>query len=183
MTQASTIGRSIALLAALVCCPAAYAIDTCRGTYSGSLIHPLPLRNVVQYEPESNDPDALTDLGMHFLAGLQRGGVVTTGQPNTRLYVMAMVTPPFAGTDRRNRTHQALHTSAAAEMAPGTLDLTLSLRDIRTADTIWVGSLSCRILINDRLQVAESIGELLGRAVGKDFASKPFQTASQADRY
>ena len=56
----------------------------------------------------------------------------------------------------------------------GTLDLTVTLRDIQTTDTNWAGSLRCTILTNDKMRVAETIGELLGRAVGKDFGTKQF---------
>jgi hypothetical protein len=188
MTQSTAIGRGVAFMAAsaacwLVFCHGAYAVETCRGVYSGSLIHPLPARNVVQYEPESNDPATLTDLGMHFLTGLQRGGVMTTGRPNTRLYVVAIVTPRSGTSSRQRANDRAEDTSASAETVSGTLELSLTLRDIQTTDTIWVGSLSCTILTNDKMRVAETIGELLGHAVGKDFATTRFQGASQAGRY
>ena len=57
--------------------------------------------------------------------------------------------------------------------------MALTLRDIQTTDTIWVGTLSCTILTNDKMRVAETIGELLGRAVGKEFATQQFRTESQ----
>jgi hypothetical protein len=179
MTQSTAIGRGIAFMAAsaafwLVFCHGAFAIDTCRGVYSGSLIHPLPSPNVVQYEPQSNDPDALTDLGRHFLAGLQRGGVTTSGRPNTRLYVVATVSPPSGTSSGRRKAGQAEDVSASAQSTSGILNLTLSLRNIQNADTVWVGSLSCAILTNDTLRMAETVGELLGRAIGKDFATKQF---------
>jgi hypothetical protein len=179
MTQSTAIGRGIAFMAAsaafwLVFCHGAFAMDTCRGAYSGSLIHPVPSPNVVQYEPENNDPAELTDLGMHFLAGLQRGGITTKGRPNTRLYVIAIVTPSSGTPSGQRRAGRAEDASDSVDTLPGTLGLTLTLRDIQTTDTIWVGTLSCRILTNDRLRMAETIGELLGHAIGKDFATKQF---------
>lgn len=179
MTQSTAIGRGIAFMAAsaafwLVFCQGAYAMDTCRGVYAASLIHPLPSPNVVQYEPETNDPDTLTDLGTHFLAGLRRGGVLTSGQPNTRLYVIAIVTPASGTPSEQTGAGPAEDIPASAETVSGTLDLTLTLRNIQTTDTIWVGTLSCTILTNDRMRVAETIGELLGRAVGKDFSTTQF---------
>ena len=99
-TGATTVpltGRGVAfavVLAAcwLALCHGARALDTCEGTYSASLINPLQSPNVVLYQPETNDQP--TDLGDRFIAGLQRGGVVMTGQPTTRLDVNSTVTPP-----------------------------------------------------------------------------------------
>jgi hypothetical protein len=169
MTQTTTIGRAVAFMVATaaflsVVCHGAYAIDTCRGTYSASLIHPIPSPNVVQYESETNDPAALTELGAHFLEGLRRGGISTTGQPRTRLYVVTIVTPP-SGTSSGPEDQSA---------GSASLTMTATLRNIQTAETIWVGSLSCTVLTDDQDRVAETIGEILGRAVGKDFSSQQF---------
>jgi hypothetical protein len=161
----------------LICCHGAFAIDTCRGEYSGSLIHPLPSPNVVEFQPESNDPAELTDLGVHFLAGLQRGGLVMTGQPKTRLSLVTVVGAPVAkGPDSRYRgSDWARDTSASARsVISATLTLALTMINIQNSDTVWVGTLTCTILTNDKVRVVESLGELLGRAVGKDFPPTRF---------
>jgi len=177
----AALRRGVALMVASACWMApnncAFAIDTCRGEYSGSLIHPVPSPNVVEFQPETNDPANLTDLGRHFLEGLQLGGIVTTGQPNTRLSLVAMVTAPRAyGPDGRyHGAGWARDTSASAQsVVSATLNVTLTLTNLQNHDTIWVGSLSCAILTNDKVKVVESIGELLGHAVGKEFPTKKF---------
>jgi len=177
---ASSAGRGVAFMVGAACwlvfCHGAFANNVCRGEYSGSLIHPVPSLNVVQFQPETLDPVGLTGLGFHFLEGLQRGGVVTTGKSKTRLSPVTMVSAPGAyGPDGRyHGAGWARDTSESAQsVVSATLDMALTLIDLQTHETIWVGSLSCKILTNDKVNVVKTIGELLGRAVGKEFASKP----------
>jgi hypothetical protein len=175
-----TSGR-LALMAASVLCGlvfshGAYALDTCKGTYSGSAIRPLQSPNVILFQPETNDQP--TALGNGFIAGLQRAGVVTTGQPTTRLDIVSIVTPAQVGSSQQQRYHGAgwvADTSASAEsVVSSTLQLSVILTDIKTAEIIWVASLSCKVLTNDKGRVVETIGELLGRALGKEIGITRF---------
>jgi hypothetical protein len=148
----------------------AHSLDTCKGTYSGSAIHPLQSPNVVLFRAETNEQP--TPLGNGFVAGLQRAGVVTSGKPTTRLNIASIVIPAQVGSGQPQRYHGvgwAEDTSTSAEsVVSSTLQLSLVLTDIKTADIIWVASLSCQVLTNDKGRVVETIGELLGRALGKD---------------
>ena len=180
-TTARLTGRGVAFMVATACwlvfCHGAFAINTCRGEYSGSLVHPIPSPNVVEFQPETNDPAALTDLGFYFLEGLQRGGLVTTGRSNTRLSLVTMVSAPKAyGPDGRyHGAGWARDTSASAQsVVSATLNMALTLIDLQTHETIWVATLSCTILTDDKVSVVETIGELLGRAIGKDFEARRF---------
>jgi hypothetical protein len=163
----------------LAICHGARALDTCAGTYSGSAIHPLPSPNVVLFQPENNQPNAPTNLGDSFVTGLQRGGVVMTGEPTNRLSVISTVNPPPGITVEERRQYYgggwAQDTSASAQsVVASTLQMSATLTSIHPAQIIWVASLSCRILLNDKGRVVESIGELLGRALGKELGPTRF---------
>src|SRR4051812_8882008 len=67
------------------------AAGTCTGTYSASLIHPIQSPNVVLLQDKGR-PDT-SELRVRLVAGLHRGGLVTSGQPVTRLDFSAMTIP------------------------------------------------------------------------------------------
>lgn len=175
---ANSTGRGLAfMLASAACwlalCHGARAIGTCEGTYSGSSIHPVPSPNVVQYQPETNDQP--TELGQRFIAGLQRGGVVMTGQPTTRLDIDSTLTPPSGQSRKYHGAGWAQDTpGSGASVVSSTLQLGLTLTDIQTGEIIWIASLTCTVRTNDQGRVVESIGEQLGRSIGKDFGTRRF---------
>lgn len=168
-----TGGRVALTVASAACwlavCHGALALNVCAGTYSGSAIHPYRPPIVIRFQPETNDQP--TELGNGFIAGLQHGGIVTTGQPTTRLNIASVITLPRTGSGQPQRYHGAWaeDSSASAEfVVSSTLQLSVTLTDIKTSDIFWIATLSCKVLTNDKERVVETIGELLGRAVGKD---------------
>ncbi len=175
---ANTTGRGVAFsVVSVACwlalCHGAHALDTCTGSYSASLVHPLPSPNVVQLQ------NVKTEIGDRFVTGLRRAGVVTTGRPTTRLDIVSMVIPAEGIVSRHPGSYHgfgwALDTSPTADsVVSSTLQVNMTLTNIQTMETNWIASLSCKILTKDKGRTVQSIGELLGRAVGKNLDPTQF---------
>src|SRR5882757_10841311 len=91
--RANSTSRGIRFAAASAMCWLAllhgvHAAGTCTGTYSASLVHSLQSPIVVML-PNNGRPE-MTDFRSRFVTGLHRGGMVTSGQPTTRLDLTAM---------------------------------------------------------------------------------------------
>jgi len=147
------------------------AADTCTGTYSASLIHPIKLPNVVML-PDKGRPE-MTELRSRLVAGLQRGGLVTSGQPRTRLDFSAMAIPaPGMISSVPGSYHGygwALDSSLSGDpIVSSTLQVLVTLTDVQTFEISWVLTLQCTIKTEDRGIVVERIGEIVGRAMGKE---------------
>ncbi len=147
------------------------AADTCTGTYSASLIHPIKSPNVVLL-PDKGRPE-LTELRGRLVAGLSRGGVVTSGQPSTRLDFSAMAIPaPGMVSVVPGSYHGfgwALDSSMSGDpVVASTLQVLVTLTNVQTYEISWVFTLQCTILTEDRGRVVERIGEIIGRSMGKE---------------
>ena len=155
----------VALLAWPCLASSAHAEVACAGAMDGSVLQPLATPTVVSFDTPVNDY-ANRDLMQRFIAGLQRAGVATAGdrQGNTVLSMTFTVTPatgggagPAAGTYSNFRW-------TSGETAPGagqytirgaTLSLSAEATDAASQSLAWVGTLSCRIMVEDPSVLAE----------------------------
>ncbi len=158
---------AICWLAALPC---AHAADTCTGTYSASLIHPIQSHGVML--PDIRRPD-LSDLRNRFLAGLHRGGIAASDQSTTRLGFVAIAIPAPNSVSRLPGSMRglgwALDTEQSADsVMAATLLVSVNLTNTQTYEIGWVFTLECKIQTEDRGAVVERIGELVGRSAGKE---------------
>ena len=158
---------------------AAYALDTCRGIYSGSSLAPMPAPNVVSFQP-ANGTGQASDLGLQFVAGLQAVGVATTGNPTTQLDLSVTLTPSSSAVAAQAPGSYygfgwAEDTSSSgSSIKSSTLHLSGSLTAVQAATMVWVVDITCSVLVDDRSRLAESLGELVGRAMGRNFDSTGF---------
>jgi hypothetical protein len=175
LQRANPAGRRLMLAVASTCWlvffHGAYGAGICPGTYTASAIHPLLSPNVVMLPNIRRSASA--ELGSRFIAGLQRGGVVTSGQPTMRLGFTAMAIPSSAVMSRTPGSYRgagwALDTSESADsVMSSTLHVSMTLKNIQTSETIWVASLDCKILTENKGRLIEMIGEILGGAIGKE---------------
>ena len=160
-------------------CHAAHALDTCRGTYSGSTLAPLPAPNVVSFQ-SANGSGQASDLGLQFVAGLQAAGVATTGNPTTQMDLSVTLTPSSSAIAAQAPGSYygfgwAEDTSSSgSSIMSSTLHLSGNLTALQAANMVWVVDVTCTVLVDDRSRLAESIGELVGRAIGRNFGSTAF---------
>ena len=158
---------------------AAHALDTCRGTYSGSTLSPLPAPNVVSFQPANGSGQA-SDLGLQFVAGLQAAGVATTGNPTTQMDLSVTLTPSSSAVAAQAPGSYygfgwAEDTSSSgSSIMSSTLHLSGNLTAVQAATMVWVVDVTCTVLVDDRSRLAESIGELVGGAIGRNFGPTPF---------
>lgn len=177
LQRAKATRRRVVFIAGAAACSlalhhGAHALNTCAGTYSASLVHPIQSPNVVQFK-SSDDPGVRSALGGRFIAGMRRAEVVTTGRPTSRLDVNAMVIPSSGIVSRNPGSYHgfgwALDTSPTADsVVSSTLEASLTLTNLQTLEISWTASISCKILTNDKGRIVESIGEFLGKTLGKN---------------
>ncbi len=178
---ANSTSRGILFLIASAMCWLAFvhgvrAAGPCPGTYSASLVHPIQSRGVML--PDGGRP-ALSDLRSRFVDGLHRGGLVTAEQSTTRLGFVAMATPSPGMVSRVPGTMHglgwALDTAPSADsVMAATLLVTVTLTNTQTSEISWVFSLECTVMTEDRGEIVERIGELIGRSAGKEVQSTRF---------
>lgn len=164
----------------------ASAMGTCDGTYAAFLLHALPQRPVVRLDVRNTAP-ANQRLADRFLAGMREAGVSTGANPDVTLHVTTSVSIDNAGGSNRRPERRAaglsalqsgnlpsrqvmprgrLRTPSQARSAPL---LELDVDAIRRTETrvSWRVSVHCRPTGTDRGQLAQDLGLVVGRALGR----------------
>jgi hypothetical protein len=153
-------------------------MPSCTGTYSATSLAPLPTPAVIRYNTGAQGP-AITAALDRFVGGLRNAGIVLAGTPTIQMNIAASVLPaangPYAGISSDAYTGFGW----AADSGPGsppiagsTLHLTMTLTEIRTATINWLGDLTCVIQTNNKTQLADELGQVMGRAIGQNFNDK-----------
>jgi hypothetical protein len=157
---------------------AAQAMPSCTGTYSATALSPLPRPAVVQYN-EGAQSAAITAALDRFVRGLQNAGIVLTGTPTIQMNIAASVLPPANGPTAGMNSDAYTGFGWAADSGPGTpsiagstLHLTMTLTEIQTATINWLGDLTCIIQTNNKTELADELGAVLGHAIGQNFNDK-----------
>lgn len=171
-----------AMLAAVAARPG-QAMESCTGTYSATLLRPLPVPLVVGVAPRDNSPRNL-DLVGQFRAGLEKAGVAVTGTPTAQLTLNvtrssggfrddAPEPAPEAGfgwmgggVDRQLPDESRFGGSRQAA-GPVTVLLRAELRRTPTDPVAWVATLQCNMQGNDDRLLSFEIGTLIGGAIGR----------------
>jgi hypothetical protein len=169
---------ALVVLVATSFAPAARAMPSCTGTYSATSLAPLPTPAVVQYN-EGAQSAAITAALDRFVRGLQNAGIVLTGTPTIQMNIAASVLPPANGPNAGMNSDAYTGFGWAANSGPGappitgsTLHLTMTLTEIQTSTINWLGDLTCIIQTNNKTQLADELGAVLGRAIGQNFNDK-----------
>ena len=172
---------------------AAAAMPGCEGTFSATLLHPLPVPSVVALDVHDPSP-ANQRLAGRFLDGL-RDAKVTVGEPsNVQLH---FTTSQLGGTtgqsgfgqeERSYSEMSGLEGGVPVQMAPmpttrmtaprpaPTPPLLILRVDATTADSpkiAWVASLQCRRTDSDDGAFAQQLGRVIGGALGQRIDRRP----------
>ena len=176
------------LLAAAIVSPSGYADDICAGSIDGSVIRPLrhPIA-VSLVTPDSPDPNAA--LVQRFLSGVQNAGlnVMQSGQGNTILNTSFIVTDSIesglrstAGTNTRAyngfgwMSGVTVPDNEGRRIRGSALSMTIEATDVASQSLAWVGTIQCIVLGDDVGALAEDLGTIVGRSLGKSIKAQAF---------
>jgi hypothetical protein len=167
----------VTVLAGVCLSSAAHAQKGCAGTIDGTVLQPLANPTIVSFETAVNSA-ANPALFQQFIAGLQRAGVATAsnGQGNTLLSLTFTLAPSAAGGSGPAAGHYSDFSWASGETAPGAgqwnirgavLSLSAEATDTRSQSLAWIGTLKCTVMVADPNVVAEDLGDIVGRSIGR----------------
>jgi hypothetical protein len=172
---------ALALIVAGVVAPA-LAAESCRGTYSATLIQPLPKPLVVGLIVRDDSPRNLT-LAAKFKAGMQHAGVSVNGAPTARLSLTVALTggmadaAPVASDDdsfswigggvQLQAPDQSRFGRPSQTVRPMTVQLRAEVRAAAGGPVAWVATLRCAMRGDDEQKLAYDIGTAIGRAMGR----------------
>ena len=176
-------GASAAILMALAPLPG-WAIDSCSGTYSATLLRPLPSPLVVGLVIQDDSPRNI-DLAARFNAGLQKAGIAVTGAANVQLTLRVTLSNDASLGDAApvpsSDSSSSWWNGGANLQLPGqsrfggnrqspalvTVRLRAEIRRSPTEPVAWVGTLRCAMQGSDEQQLAYDIGTVIGGAIGQ----------------
>lgn len=172
---------ALALIAAAGVAPA-MAAESCRGTYSATLIQPLPKPLVVGLIVRDDSPRNLA-LAAKFGAGMQHAGVSVKGAPTARLSLtvalnggMADAAPAASSDDsfswmgggvQLQAPDQTRFGRPSQNVQPMTVQLRAEVRTEAGGPVVWVATLRCAMRGDDEQKLAYDIGTVIGRAMGR----------------
>lgn len=173
------------LLLALPCLsPAAYADDLCAGNIAATVMQPLRTPVVVSVETPIGS-DANPQLAQRFLNGVQGGGVAVApaGQGTTLIDMTFRVSPSASGGAGPAGGAYKDFSWVSGEAAPGggqwtirgaTVSVSIEATDIATQSLAWIGTLNCTIKSDDAGAVAQDLGFVIGRWLGRPTEGRAF---------
>jgi hypothetical protein len=143
-----------------------------------SLIHPLPSPLTVAMQTSvDNSPNPA--LARQFVNGLRQAGVTVSDQGNLMLSLTVTVVPAASAVSAARAvggTYRGFDwTSGEQAPAPGqgpgirsaNLSMSITLTDTTQSTLSWVATLQCKVQSNSSTTVAEYMGEVIGRSLGK----------------
>ncbi len=168
----------------------AWAMGSCSGSYSASLLRPLPAPLVVGVVVLDNSPRNL-QLASRFNAGLQQAGIAISGTPTAQMTLTVTLNSGLGGSDAALVPQQDYSFSwrngydlqrpgqtqfGGNRQAPQatTVQLRADLRPSLSEPVAWVATLQCTMQGSDEDQLAFDIGSLLGGGIGKRVDQAPF---------
>lgn len=169
----------------------------CDGTISGQALRPLPANTAFDIDIYDNSETNL-DLRERFLEALERAGrQVATGGPLMITVISESLFPRFrpdtravgtpttqATTDQLgvNRTRTTIEQlRPAPENQPAgpdrryeeLIDVRFEVRDAVTRQFVWLGTLSCNPLTDDRSRIVDTVFDAFIATVGKTVSEAP----------
>ena len=167
----------------LVLSPAARADNVCAGNIATTVLQALRTPITISVETPISS-DANPQLGQRFLAGVQNAGVAVTpaGQGTTLLDMTFQVTPSASGGGPAAGAYRDF-SWVSGEQAPGggqftiagaTVSVSVEATDIASQSLAWIGTITCTIKVNDPGAVADDLGTVIGRWLGRPTEGKAF---------
>lgn len=174
-----------------VCAHGAMANQTCQGSYTATLLNPLPKQVVVGLDVRVGSPRN-RQLADRFLAGVRNAGVAVGTQPNVLLHITTSrlgdtSSRPSAGARRKYPESSGLvgaqpvlpplpSTGLTAPRSASTPPLLFMRVDATVGNASrvsWLAALQCRMIGSDEGQLAEDLGQVVGKALGHRIERQP----------
>jgi len=167
------------LLAASAVWSGAHAAGGCSGILQTSLLHPLPNPLTVGSQRSIADT-ANPQLSQRFADGMQQAGVVLAQQANTTLSIAVSVTAQ-AGSGLASGSYKGFDWTSGQTISDGrtpnirsaTLTISAILSDNAAATQSWVATIGCKVQTDDAGELAEYIGNVLGKVIGQNLDRRP----------
>jgi hypothetical protein len=174
LMQTGAVG--LPLLGAVIPAPSARAEGACPGNVLGSVMQGVRTPIVVSFA----DPGSVVnpDLARRFIVGLRSAGVtvVEPGQASTSLAVTFSVAGSRSGATGPAPGTYSGFTWVSGMNAPGrgqwsiqgaTVSVSAEATDTTSLALAWVGTLNCTIMTADPYVLAEDLGTVIGRSIGR----------------
>jgi hypothetical protein len=149
--------------------PGAHAAGICSGVLQTSLLHPLPKPLTVG--SQRNIADTVNpQLSQRFADGMQQAGVVLSEQANTTLSIAVSLSAQ-AGSGLKGFDWTSGMTFAdgyTPNIRSSTLTISAVLSDNAAYTQSWVATLGCKVQTDDAGELAEFIGNVLGKVIGQN---------------
>jgi len=165
------------------------AMDSCSGTYSATLIKPLPDPLVVALLVRDDSPRNLA-LAAKFKAGMQSAGLAVSGTPTAQLSLIATLqggmydAAPVPSADdsfswmgggiQLQSPDESRFGRPSPNAPPRSLQLRVDVRAEAGGPVAWVATLRCAMQSNDEQLLAYDIGVVIGHAMGQRADQIPF---------
>ena len=165
------------------------AMDSCSGTYSATLMKPLPNPLVVALLVRDDSPRNLA-LAAKFKAGMESAGLTVSGTPTAQLSLTATLqggsydAAPVPSADdafswmgggiQLQSPEETRFGRPSPNTPPRTLQLRVDVQPQSGGPVAWLATLRCTMQSNDEQQLAYDIGAVIGRAMGQRADQIPF---------
>lgn len=171
--------RQISLLSGfiLIASPALAAKSSCPGVMRASLVHPLPAQLTVSTARNINDMST-PELAFRFLQGLEQAGVAVVPQGGSAtLSVAISVVAPNPATGVVSGTYKGFEWTSgeprmtghgAVSIRNSRLSISAVLADDAAVTQSWIATIDCTVQTEDAGELAEYIGNTLGRMIGRN---------------
>ena len=183
----------LTILALIVLPPSTRAEPSCTGYLNGSVLRPLSQPVAMSLAPSAAaDPNPA--LVQRFLDGVWKTGISTVldGSENTILDLSFSVRDPGAGAPGpASGTYKGFNWLVGQPAPSGSGQTIRGTTVLMTAEAIdaasqslgWVGSLRCTVQVNDGGALAEDLGEVIGRSLGKSLKDERFGDRESSVRF
>lgn len=159
----------ILLAAGLAACGAGPALagSACTGTYTTSVLQPVPLPATIAMAETPVNPG----LASQFLAGLQASGVQVDPAARLRLDLVFTIVTPTSGPSQGavyNNFTWADQGGALIDVDASTINLSAQLMDTSAYAYVWIATARCTIQSRDAGAVSKELGNFIGRTIGRN---------------
>lgn len=184
---------AVIALAGLLFSPGASASQVCQGNYVTAALLPLPKQITVEVAVHTPTPRNL-ELANEFLGGVRKTGLAVSGPATIQLHISTLLLSStsdqplgsrrdygtdFSGTQggiklRLPDMPSAGITSPPSPSLPPIWSLHVQATIKSTGQTAWFASVRCRMIGPNEKQLAQDLGQMVGRTLGKTTQRQPF---------
>ena len=164
-------GAAVALagLLAIGCTPA-LAGQACSGGYNTSTMQTVPLPMTVSFASAPENPA----IASRFTAAMQAAGALVNPSSPLQLNLLFTISTPANGPQQGtvyNNFNWASQRGSFADLGASTVSLTAQVMDTNSYGYVWIASIQCVVQGNDAGAVADELGNLVGRTLGREITN------------